>query len=457
MKNYTIDFKNGFFNFKLMTNKSKTLTKFLNNIKKQNPVIFTKCDSEYIEKKYIWLGLFNKPRVRIGSISDQNDYKLIFEKQCCDDIKPIDTDNLLYHTIKNIISPSVERALKHSNLLNNFYKSYLKPYVGKMANTVRNYTVNSISLDSIIPIVETAWIKFYNSDEMNLWIDDVICNILVKSSQEKFVIYNNDKTKSVKLSLYNLLMQPDYSLSKISKMLDKKLEFTIPSEFDITDSKFLDMNYKTFIIYYTEYKLNDCIGREYEKPCMYEIQFLKSIVRYILIDRFNTYYLPTYLESMKYKDDDMGSILSDIDLYYTKNLSTLKLNSEYYKNGIIVCDDIISKFDNLDKGVVSKKLDILFSEINSQLNNLFECDKNKCIKLLTEASKRNEDMTYSLSAYEKVKEVLSVLLKNNDFVIDKSFNFSFLERWNEIMSTNNAFFKPEEYISSNNKFVIKRR
>ena len=61
-----------------------------------------------------------------------------------------------------VVHSEVSRFFLNGHFLEKFYKNYAKIYYSKMASTVRNYTVESISLKSTIFPFEAAFTDFIN-------------------------------------------------------------------------------------------------------------------------------------------------------------------------------------------------------------------------------------------------------------------------------------------------------
>ena len=125
----------------------------------------------YNKKRFI--DIKKKKKIRISILYYNNDeYEFEFRLMADPDRRFIKFEN-------SIVYREVSRFLTNSRFLENFYNTYAKIYYTKMASTVRNYTVESISLKSSIFPFEAAFTDFMNQyNDLDNVIDEITSNVL---------------------------------------------------------------------------------------------------------------------------------------------------------------------------------------------------------------------------------------------------------------------------------------
>ena len=137
-------------------------------------------------------------KIRIGSVFYIcNKHEFSFPSHC---LFTNDPDKLFSQFISFIVHSEVSRFFTNSRFLEKFYKDYAKIYYLKMASTIRNYTVESISLKSTIFPFEAAFTDFINhyNDFENV-INEITSDVLYLCTK-RFIDFNyyNDKIDDCK-------------------------------------------------------------------------------------------------------------------------------------------------------------------------------------------------------------------------------------------------------------------
>ena len=115
---------------------------------------------------------------------------------------------------------------------------------------------------------------------------------------------------------------------------------------------------------------------------------IKRSIRYSFIVQLKQAF-GWYLDINKEKDPEIKSIISDTNLYYTRDIINIKQNIKYLKNIITFCDSILSikrkrksimnKDDNLFLGL-KKLFDSLENTFSSFLTLVCFCLNINCLK-----------------------------------------------------------------------------
>ena len=220
-----------------------------------NEILSTKTDNFYHNK-------YNK----------KSDFIKYFKKMCIGTAYYNNGDNNFYFPftslfneelfsqfLKLIVCDEVSRFFKNSLFLEKFYKNYAKIYYSKISSTVRNYTVEAISLKSAVFPFETAFTDLINQyNDFDDAVNEITYNVLYLCTK-RLIRFNryDPKIKSYKkcfISIYDLFFRPNYISKKIRKVISIDEEF----KFDkVTPSITVDdINYHT-LKYYIKHDVFD--------------------------------------------------------------------------------------------------------------------------------------------------------------------------------------------------------
>lgn len=418
-----------------------------------NEILSTKSDKFYHNKKSDFMKYFRKSC--IGTVYyDINDNNFYFPPESSS------SDELFSQFLKSIICGEVSSFFTNSLFLEKFYKNYAKIYYSKMASTVRNYTVESISLKSTIFPFETAFTDFINQyiDFENA-INDITFNVLYLCTK-RFISFNNtnnkynySKTISYKkcyVSIYDLFFKPNYVSKKLHKSIsiDKEFKFDKVPESIIVD----DINYNT-LMYYIKNDVFDEI--DFKDQCVNASSLvytvIKRSIRYAFIDQMKQAF-GWYLNKNKGKYPEIKSIIYDTNLYYTQNLINTKQNIKYLKNVSTFCDSILSVKRN-KKTIMNKDDNIeSFTQYVRTIVDHMRLYNNVDMKIMGDLKNlyvtcfdKKQQSVYNTEMYKTLKAISEYFCIRNETSLTNIQKYNFCDRWDEVID-DDSIINPINYI-----------
>jgi len=355
--------------------------------------------------------------------------------------EPTDPDGLFARFEQFIVRREVSKFLFNSNFLEKFYKTYAKIYYSKMASTVRNYTVEAISLKSAIFPFEAAFTDFINQySEFDDVINDITSNVLYICTK-KFIrfhhyCYNVNKRKRCNISFYDLFFRPNYASKKLCKVIsiNNKFKFDkVPSSIIVDDINYNALKYYIKHDAFDEINLKDCNIKA--SSLVYTV--IKRSIRYAFVIQMKRLF-GLYLVNNKEKYPEIKSIISDTNLYHTQDLINVKQNIKYLKNVITFCDSILSikrkrkaimnKTDNVKdftqyiKSIVEhmRSYNNVAMNIMGDLKNLYMMcfDKNQ-----------SQSVVYNTEMYKTLKTISEYFCIRNETKLTKMQRYNFSDKW----------------------------
>lgn len=354
-----------------------------------------------------------------------------------------DNMSLFEFFVVKIAKPRINNYLNRSIFMDSFYDEYVKQYISKMVKTIKNYTIESTSYSSVIPPFETGWIKFCSSNNFEETIDEITLDILYKLTKVKINVVSDDPSRKHKVySLYDILMKSDMIVSKLNKSFvginySNESFNSVKKYFHEISSAYMYLDYDRYI---------DDDGKR-------AIEFIKKIARFLFVELIKQM-IPSYFMNKRYSDADVNSLIGDIELFYTKNLSNLRSNDIYYKSQMDFCARIVETYGSnetvdLDlERVYSRDLRRMLVSISSHIKQ-DHIDKFKEIQSMV----NNETKNYNRSAYIETLKIISDLYEKTHNALNNSYNFSFIKRWNEIIDEQHTVWCSEDYIKDKINFI----
>ena len=438
----------GFINYSTIKNEELLNKKFSIIItkdnfyyKKRNVKFFNNI--EYFKKMCIGTVFYNK---------DENIVKFATKKIFYDE-----EDKQFSQFYNFILNDEISRFFIKSKFLEKFYKNYAKIYYSKMASTVRNYTVESISLKSTIFPFETAFTDFINKyNDFENAINKITLNILYLCTK-RFINFNNyiaekNRCENCNISVYDLFFRPNYVSKKLNKTIsiDKKFEFNnIPQSIKVDDITYKSLKQHIKCNTINEIDLKECSIKA--SSLVYTI--IKRSIRYSFIVQLKQAF-GWYLDINKEKDPEIKSIISDTNLYYTRDIINIKQNIKYLKNIITFCDSILS-IKRKRKSIMNKDDNIKsFTQyVESIVDHMRSYDKvdmkimDKLKNLYTTCfDKTQSQVVYDTEMYKTLKTVSEYFCIRNETSLTKKIqNYSFFDRWDEVIN-DDLIINPINYI-----------
>ena len=421
-----------------------------------NKILSTKTDNFYHNK-------YNK----------KSDFIKYFKKRCIGTAYYNNGDNNFYFPfaslfneelfsqfLKLIVCGEVSRFFKNSHFLERFYKTYAKIYYSKMASTVRNYTVESISLKSSIFPFETAFNDFINQyNDFNDAINEITSNILYLCTK-RFIRFNryDPKIKSYKkcfISIYDLIFRPNYVSKKIRKVIsiDEEFKFDkVPPSITVDDIKYHTLKYYIKHDVFDEIDFKD----KYIKASSLVYTVIKRSIRYVFVEQMKQAF-GWFLDKNKEKYPEIKSIISDTNLYYTQNLINIRQNIKYLKNIIIFCDSILCVKRN-KKAIMNKDDNVKsFSQYVKSIIDHMRSYNNVDMKIMNDLKNlyitcfdRNssQSVVYNTEMYKTLKTTSEYFYIRNETSLTNIQKYNFNDRWNEVID-NDSIINPINYIEHN--------
>ena len=366
-------------------------------------------------------------------------------------------DELFSQFLKLIVCDEVSSFFKNSLFLEKFYKNYAKIYYSKMSSTVRNYTVESISLKSTIFPFETAFTNFIDDYyEFDDAVNKITLNVLHLCTK-RFIRFNRyvPKINSYKkcfISIYDLFFRPNYVSKKIRKvnLIDEEFKFDkVPSSIEVDN-----INYNTLKYYIKRNDFDEINFKDkYIKASSLVYTVIKRSIIYVFIEQMKQAF-GWFLDKNKEKYPEIKSIISDTNLYYTQNLINIKQNIKYLKNIISFCDSILgikrnkklimNKDDNIKSFIQYVKTIVdhmrsyndVDTKIMDDLKNLYvTCfDRNS-----------SQSVVYNTEMYKTLKTISEYFCIRNETSLTNVQKYNFVDRWNEVID-NDSIINPIDYI-----------
>ena len=366
-------------------------------------------------------------------------------------------EELFSQFLKLIVCGEVSSFFKNSLFLEKFYKNYAKIYYSKMSSTVRNYTVESISLKSTIFPFETAFTDFMNQyiDFENA-INEITFNVLYLCTK-RVIRFNRyiPKIKSYKkcfISIYDLFFRPNYVSKKIRKVIsiDEEFKFDkVPSSIEVDD-----INYNTLKYYIKHDVFNEIDFKDkYIKASSLVYTVIKRSIRYVFIEQMKQAF-GWFLDKNKEKYPEIKSIISDTNLYYTQNLINIKQNIKFFRNIITFCDSILgikrNKKTIMNKSDNIESFKIYVGTIIEHMRSYNDVDMkimDKLKNLYTVCFNRNPSQTvvYNTEMYKTLKTINEYFYIRNETSLTNIQKYNFIDRWNEVID-DDSIIKPTNYI-----------
>ena len=174
---------------------------------------------------------------------------------------------------------------------------------------------------------------------------------------------------------------------------------------------------------------------------------LKQIIRYVFVHQFKQSF-GIYLNKLKTKDSNIDSIISNTNSFYTKYISSLKDNIKFYDDSIISC----KKIRKSDKNIIEKIQPMLNTVqlywCNVVSHDIEHSDNYYTINSFMESSvQKIRDESFDFSDIDELINVILYLKKYDSEMIEKTQNYSFVDKWNEIIGKKELIDKEDENIS----------
>ena len=442
----------GFINYSSIKNEESLNKKLLNGTDKFH---YNKlCDKKYNNKEYYG-------KMCISNVFyDKNKNNFSFPSYCS---VANSNDELFSRFFDHIVNSEVSRFFINSHFLERFYKTYAKIYYSKMASTVRNYTVESISLKSSIFPFETAFTDFINQyNDFNDAINEITSNILYLCTKRfiKFSNYISEKHnwKECNISFYDLFFRPNYVSKKLPKAISIEKEFkfdNVPSSINIIDDiSYNDLKYCIKNDDIEEINLKE--RNMYIKASSLVYTVIKHSIRYEFISQLKQAF-GWFLDKNKEKYPEIKLIISDTNLYYTQNLINIRQNIKYFKNIIIFCDSILCVKRN-KKAIMNKDDNIKsFSQYVKSIIDHMRLYNNVDMKIMNDLKNlyvacfdRNssQSVVYNTEMYKTLKTTSEYFYIRNETSLTNIQKYNFNDRWNEVID-NDSIINPINYIEHN--------
>ena len=435
-----IDPSYGFINYSNIKNEELLNEKLLNGTDKfyyNKKSDFTK----YLKKRCIGTAYYNN-----GNNNFYFSFPSLFD------------DELFSQFLKLIVCDEVSSFFKNSLFLEKFYKNYAKIYYSKMSSTVRNYTVESISLKSTIFPFETAFTNFIDDYyEFDDAVNKITLNVLHLCTK-RFIRFNRyvPKINSYKkcfISIYDLFFRPNYVSKKIRKLIliDEEFKFDkVPSYYIEVDN----INYNTLKYYIKRNDFDEInFKNKYIKASSLVYTVIKRSIRYVFIEQMKQAF-GWFLDKNKEKYPEIKSIISDTNLYYTQNLINIRQNIKYFKNIITFCDSILGIKRN-KKAIMNKDDNIKsFSQYVKSIIDHMRSYNNVDMKIMDDLKNlyitcfdRNssQSVVYNTEMYKTLKTISEYFCIRNETSLTNVQKYNFIDRWNEVID-DDSIINPINYI-----------
>lgn len=413
-----------------------------------NKIISTRQNEFCYNKQY--RNYFRKTSIGNAFYTDDHNFGVPF---CC----PVDDHDVLFSDfLKHIVCDEISRFFTNSRFLEKFYETYAKIYYSKMASTVRNYTVESISLKSTIFPFEAAFADFINQYiEFEDVINEITLNILYLCTKrfinfDHYIFKINDYEK-YDILFYDLFFRPNYVSKKLHKEISiaKEFEFNnVPSSITVDDVNYSDL--KCYIIHNAfdeiDLKNNDV------KASSLVYTAIKRSIRYTFIAQLKQAF-GWFLDKNKEKYPEIKSIIFDTNLYYTRNLINIKQNIKYFESIVTFCDstlniehtkpDIVNNDNNIEDFTqyVGSIVEHMRSYENVDMTIMNDL-KNLYTICFDKKQSRSE---YTTEMYMTLKTISKYFCTRNEASLSNVQKYNFIDRWNEVIDED-LIINPINYI-----------
>lgn len=459
---YKIDFKNGFSdcNDYVFPKKLKwflmqlRLFNYMDLMKDYKESFFKSFTTNKLPGPFIYY--YNRWDFNQFKFDDPNDIKRSKYPGWC-------WDNFMIYFVKYIIRPTISNFLNNNKFNNDFYHNYAKKYYDKLASSIKNNIDESGSLENTIVPFETAFNDFLKTNSFEETINKLF-NIIICKSNHSVVEFKSTKlngvNKKCNVSIYDLFFRPLFALKKISKHIDceDEAEHPFAFQFDKTISdypihssfkiRYDDIKYKEFlnrinagkIIEVDFKKIDDVTNR----TVFYTV--LKQIIRYVFVHQFKQSF-GIYLNQLKTNDSNIDSIISNTDLFYKKYISSLEDNIKFYDDSIDSCKKLLKNNKNIIEKIQPILNTVQLYWCNVVSHDIEHSDNYYTINSFMESSvKELYDKSFDVYIGELINAIL--YLKNYDSkMIEKIQNYSFIDKWNEIIGKKELIDKEDKNIS----------
>lgn len=372
-------------------------------------------------------------------------------------------DNFMIFYIKYIIRPAISNYLNNSKFNNEFYYNYAKKYYDKLATSIKNNIDESSSLENTIVPFETAFNDFLKTNSFEETINKLF-NIVIYKSNRSVVEFkstnSNGYDKKCNVSIYDLFFRPLFALKKISKhincedeaehpfvfQLDKTISDPFHSSFKI---RYENIKYKEFLNCVNTEKITEVDFKKIESVTNYTVLYtvLKQIIRYVFVHQFKQSF-GIYLNKLKTKDSNIDSIINNTNSFYTKYISSLKDNIKFYDDSIVTCKKILKNSKNII-GKIQPILDIVQPYWCNVVSHDIERSDNYYIinSFMDTLVQKIRDKSFDFSDIGDLIKTIFYLKKYDFEMIEKTQNYSFVDKWNEIINKKELVNKEDENIS----------
>ena len=372
-------------------------------------------------------------------------------------------DNFMIYYIKYIIRPTISNYLNNSKFNNGFYHNYAKKYYDKLASSIKNNIDESGSLENTIVPFETAFNEFLKTNSFEETINELFKIIIYKSNRSvvEFKSTNtNGVNKKCNVSIYDLFFRPLSALKKISKHINCENEAEHPFSFQF-DKTIFDQFHPSFKIQYDDIKYKEflnCINTEkitevdfkkIDSVTNYTVFYtvLKQIIRYVFVHQFKQSF-GIYLNRLRTKDSNIDLIISNTDSFYKDYISSLEDNIKFYDDSIVTC----KKMRQNSKNII-EKIQPIFNTVqqywcNVVSHDIEHSDNYYTINSFMESSvQKIHDKSFGFSDIGELINTILYLKKYDSKMIEKTQNYSFVDKWNEIINKKELVNKEDENIS----------
>ena len=252
-----------------------------------------------------------------------------------------------------------------------------------------------------------------------------------------------------------------FSLKKISKHINCKDEAEHPFAFQLDKTisdypvhssfkiHYDDIKYKEFLNCINAGKITGVDFKKIESVTNYTVLYtvLKQIIRYVFVHQFKQSF-GIYLNKLKTKDSNIDSIISNTDLFYKKYISSLEDNIKFYDDSIASC----KKIRKSNKNIIEKIQPILNTVqqywCNVVSHDIERSDNYYTINSFMESSEQKiRDESFVFSDIDELINTILYLKKYDSEMIEKTQNYSFVDKWNEIIGKKELIDKEDENIS----------
>ena len=448
MADAVIDPSYGFINYSNIKN-DELLNEMLLTIADKNNF----CHNKHGVKKSNNIRYFRK--MDIGNVfydKDKNIFKFPIKCSLSDE-----KYKLFSRFFTFIVHNEVSRFFLNTRFLEKFYKNYAKIYYSKMASTVRNYTVESISLKSTIFPFEAAFADFINhyTDFENA-INEITSDVLYLCTK-RFINFNYcineiDDCKDCYISVYDLFFRPNYVSKKLPKAIsiDTKFEFNnVPSSIIVDDITYKALKYYIKHDNFDEINLKNCA-----KASSLVYTVIKRSIRYAFITQMKQAF-GWFLDKNKEKYPEIKSIIFDTNLYYTQNLINTKQNIKYLKNIITFCDSILGIKRN-KKTIMNKDENIeSFTQYVRTIVDHMRSYNNVDMKIMGDLKNlymtcfdKKQQPVYDTVMYKTLKSISEYFCVRNETSLTNIQKYNFSDRWNKVIGEDDLIINPINYIEN---------